>query len=544
MKTKILSALLLVILLSSCSPRVELTPLVSTLPVADQPRAGQSYTSLQTSGKFEKTDCSSQNQGQNQPANPNRPVNADPSLVECGTLTVPEKHDNANGPQIKLAVMVAHSQSDKPQKDPLLLLMFGPSSEINYANFISRNYPDREVIALDQRGVGRSEPALSCAGISQAFSQALSVEPYSGDAQDAYSKAYQSCFQQWTSAGINLQALTSKETVADIEDLRQALGYQQWNIYATGYGAQIALGLMQNYPQAIRSVVIDSPGPLSVDDYASQPANAAQALDQFFNSCAADTACNGAFPDLKRVFYDDVDQLDANPASLEVNNLNTGDRYQVLMDGYRLIDFTLTAVTGGGGGGRGVDPQGEVPRMLFQIKSAQYSVLARLLGNAIQSQAISSVGMQYQVTCGEVMPLLPAGQPFKGGDQVDQRLLDYYNQRFALTKSICAAWQGLNVNPAWPEVAASSIPTLIIYGPRSVSSAPGWSQRLATMLSRSIPVEIASKNLGFGGFGGFGQNGTNCQQTIVTAFLADPTSQPDTTCAADKPPAVTWITLP
>ncbi len=46
--------------------------------------------------------------------------------------------------------------------------------------------------------------------------------------------------------------------IADIEDLRQLLGIEEWNVFGMSYGARIALLLMQEYPETIRSGVIDS----------------------------------------------------------------------------------------------------------------------------------------------------------------------------------------------------------------------------------------------------------------------------------------------
>ena len=44
-----------------------------------------------------------------------------------------------------------------------------------------------------------------------------------------------------------------------------ALGPAQWNLYGVSYGSRVTMEVMRRYPEKIRSVVLDSVYPPSVD---------------------------------------------------------------------------------------------------------------------------------------------------------------------------------------------------------------------------------------------------------------------------------------
>ena len=56
-----------------------------------------------------------------------------------------------------------------------------------------------------------------------------------------------------------------------------------------------------------------SPLPLQANSAVDRPAIVTAAFDTFFAACAADAACDRAYPNLRQVFYDTVDALDQAP---------------------------------------------------------------------------------------------------------------------------------------------------------------------------------------------------------------------------------------
>ena len=70
--------------------------------------------------------------------------------------------------------------------------------------------------------------------------------------------AGQACHDRLVQHGVDLSAYNSAATAADIEDLRVVLGYSKWNLYGGSYGSRIALTVMRDFPQGVRSVILDS----------------------------------------------------------------------------------------------------------------------------------------------------------------------------------------------------------------------------------------------------------------------------------------------
>ena len=115
--------------------------------------------------------------------------------------------------------------------------------------------------------------------------------------------------------GVDLAAYNTTENAADIADLRVALGIDSWNVYGVSYGSRLALTVLRDHPQGIRSVVLDSVSPPTVnivETWWSAPASSFKAI---FAACAAQAACAKAYPNLESDFTATVNRLDKTPAS-------------------------------------------------------------------------------------------------------------------------------------------------------------------------------------------------------------------------------------
>lgn len=206
--------------------------------------------------------------------------------VTCGNLVVPEDRTNPSGKEIRLAVMIFKNQSQNPKPDPILFIIGGPMPNLNFAFGIWYMFQsirsDRDLIVFDQRGVGDSQPNLDCPEVSDWYNASFSEDTHSPQYGDSLVGAHRACHDRLAQSGINLSAYTSAATVADLKDLRVALGYSSWNIYSLGYGTRLTLQLMREDPGGIRSVILDSVIPPQVDIVAEQAFNAEQVLNLMF----------------------------------------------------------------------------------------------------------------------------------------------------------------------------------------------------------------------------------------------------------------------
>ena len=238
---------------------------------------------------------------------------------ECGYLAVPQSRSLPDSPYIRLHVAIFRSLSASPAPDPVVHLAGGPgSSSLADARYLFNQGMDgilerRDFILLDQRGTGYSMPRLDCPE-RETLVPSLLQDGFSQDIVDAFRR----CRERLVSEGIDLTSYNSAASAADVNDLRQALGYAQVNLYGVSYGTRLALTLMRDYPGAVRSAVLDSTYPPQVNLYTALAPNAERAFNVLFDRCGADPACSRRYPDLRNTFYRLVDRLNTSPVAVRL----------------------------------------------------------------------------------------------------------------------------------------------------------------------------------------------------------------------------------
>src|SRR5207249_2111329 len=271
--------------------------------------------------------------------------------VDCGYLTVPEDRSQPERRQIRLHVGVFRTKATEKAADPILYLGGGPgensteASSYFYKSYIEPFLKNRDFIVLDQRGTGYSKPHLDCPEEREMYKDTLDEELSREESRAKDMDAIKRCHDRLVSEGVNLASYRSAESAADINDLRLALGYQSWNIYGVSYGTRLALTVMRDFLQGVRSVVLDSSYPLQANLYAGIQPDARRALDVFFNGCASDPGCNGSYPNLRTVFFRTVEELNQSPVRESIISPLTGYHYEsVVIDGDALLGFLFQAL--------------------------------------------------------------------------------------------------------------------------------------------------------------------------------------------------------
>src|SRR6185436_8023211 len=87
---------------------------------------------------------------------------------------------------------------------------------------------------------------------------------------------------------------TTDAAVADVEDVRVALGYDRVSLYGVSYGSRMAQAYMRRFPSRVRSAVLDGVVPFDVAIPLTYAASAQRALDRVWDACARRAGCGGA----------------------------------------------------------------------------------------------------------------------------------------------------------------------------------------------------------------------------------------------------------
>jgi pimeloyl-ACP methyl ester carboxylesterase len=105
-------------------------------------------------------------------------------------------------------------------------------------------------------------------------------------------QAFERCAAQ---IGPERGAYTTQESVADIEALRQAAGYEKLVLFGVSYGTKVALEYAERYPQNVEALVLDSVVPPERADPFS--VGMFQAMKPVFEELCSNGACTGITSD-------------------------------------------------------------------------------------------------------------------------------------------------------------------------------------------------------------------------------------------------------
>ena len=152
-------------------------------------------------------------------------------------------------------------------------------------------WKERDLLLLDQRGVGHSEPRLECPDYRRrtAEMRELDLDPDEGLQRQV--DALLTCRRTLSEQGIDLGAYSPQAVAADVVDLAAAMGYETYNLYGRGFGTTLALTVMRDFPEDVRAAILDGVWPPQVTAAEARHANAATALQALFRRCEADADC-------------------------------------------------------------------------------------------------------------------------------------------------------------------------------------------------------------------------------------------------------------
>ncbi len=246
----------------------------------------------------------------------------------CGVFTVPQNWGDLDGGNLDLGFLVARATGDSSRPDPLIFLTGGPgASAIFAANFdkYQNVRTERDIIFFDIRGVGVSQrlgfeeclvlalenvaPADQITALQAAAVRFLAIAngeaaPSPPDLSDLDLPLLNAtCWEQFTSRGIDPNQFTTASSARDTVELIKALGHDAFNIEGASYGTRLAMTIMddmaeyENAPE-LRSVILDSTFPPSVYLIRTIVRSDHDFMLQLLDECQADAVCDGAYPNL------------------------------------------------------------------------------------------------------------------------------------------------------------------------------------------------------------------------------------------------------
>jgi pimeloyl-ACP methyl ester carboxylesterase len=442
-----------------------------------------------------------------------KPCTADdtPSDAYCGTLKVYENRETKQGRQIDLNIVVLPAVRADAQPDPLFFLAGGPGQgAAKLARVVKEMFRrvqnDRDIVLVDQRGTGKSNP-LNCDANDDGDDSLES----SMEGPDQLLARLKGCMKKYDA---DLTQYTTTIAMDDLDDVRAFLGYDKINLYGGSYGTRAGLVYMRQHGDRVRAAILDGVAPPDMRLPLYFPRDSQRAFDLLVKDCAADEGCNKAYPNLGERMKALMERLEKNPPTVHMTHPRTGQQADIKIDARMLANIVVFAL---------YVPTAStlVPAIIAAGERNDFQSMFALgsIGDG-GGEANMSIGMQLSVICAEDAPRNTPEDLKRGSEST---LFGKYVM--SVQSQACEFWPRAKVDPSYYEPVKSNIPTLVLSGEIDPITPPTWGEQVAKDLPNSKHVIVPGS--------GHTAGSTGCGQRIMKEFIEEGSPQNlDTGCAA------------
>lgn len=377
--------------------------------------------------------------------------------AERGWIFVPLNRKKSDSDVISVEVYRFKSlNKSDPNVPPIFMLPGGPGygglGEIfeakpnHYRDFIRPKQELADVVIISQRGIGPSKPTTT---IETTRPNSPTNLPYDNESRIAELQAVLSKERGvWKQLGVDLQGYNVLEAAADVNDIRQALGYSKITLWGGSFGSHWSMSTLRAFPETIaRAVLTGMEGPDHTYDNPSQ-------LWDVYKRVAAEAErseqLQALIPEegIIEALYSMVKRVDKGPFVVNVNTPGETTPQSVLIDSTSI----RTLIQGYSKGGIETWPAD-----MLTMLNGDFEQAAKYLTNrASNSDRRFSTASFYMLDC---------------GSGITKKRLDVFQSQ-PNPMIINRNWNYINGCPVWQsdlgdnfrENFDTGVPTLILQG--------------------------------------------------------------------------------
>lgn len=442
--------------------------------------------------------------------------------AECGTFEVPENPAQPRGRRIELYIARVPAISRRKAPDPLFLLAGGPGGSAvdmyaSAAPAFDRIHRDRDIVLVDQRGTGKSNP-LNCE---------LDEDVLMSATDEVVEAETRRCLESLRSRA-DVRYYTTSVAVQDLDRVRAALGYEVINLYGASYGTRVAAHYVRRFPKHARAVILDGVVPPQLALGPSLALDAEKALGAVLARCNADSACHARFGDPAVTYHALRSALQKKPVAVDLPDPTTGERRHMEFSSDHLATVLRLSIYTS-------DLAALLPLALdLAGKAGDYVPLAgQFLMMSHAFEDMLAFGMHNSVVCAEDVPFFPqtsesdrAGleQTFLGTAPLDS------------LRNLCKIWPRGPMDADLHAPLETSVPVLLLSGSNDPVTPPVYAEQLRPGLKDNLHVVLEGL--------GHGQIVSPCVDGLLGRFLASGTTRGlDVSCTKEVRPTPFFTTL-
>lgn len=441
--------------------------------------------------------------------------------LTCGYVEVPENRARPGGRSLPIHFIRAGATGEDSKPDPIVFLGGGPglhatpgANGVIYGN--RKLLAERDLIVVDQRGTGRSNP-LDCiehgddAG-AEVVRRVFEIDFFDGPSFDR-------CLRKLSEVA-DLTQYTTTASVEDLEEVRRALGYEQVNLSGGSYGTRWALEYMRRYPESIRSAVLYGVAPPSELLVERVAMDFQRDLDATVAACEADNACAARYPGFRKQLATLLATIREKPVEVEIRS--GGEQVPVTMNYEQFVTamrFSLYSVHMAAALPARVDAAAQGDYTSF---ADSVSALSVPLHNSVAE------GLWASVKCAEELPFIDEARARKQSTGTALGLL-----RLESELEVCEVWPRGKVPEDFNQPVRSAVPALLLAGEFDTATPLELAEKAVRHLPNGRLVSVPNRSH-------WGLRG-GCIDEIVAQFLDSGSAESvDDSCAAgyERPPFV------
>jgi pimeloyl-ACP methyl ester carboxylesterase len=413
--------------------------------------------------------------------------------AKCGTYDVYEDRESKRGRKIALKIIVLPALSATAAPDPLFILAGGPGQAATasvsfWAGTFAGVRRERDLILVDQRGAGGSN-GLDC-------------DLYGGKLQSYFGDRFpeegaRAC-RQILEPRADLRLYTTPIAMDDLDEVRDALGYDKINLFGTSYGTRAAQVYLRMYPSRVRSVIMK--GLMRFD--LSPATDTDRSIDLLFGDCLSDTACNSLYPDIKREYQGLLASLERKNVRVTIKHPDTAQSEEVEF-GPVILTSTLRSLL------QNVGSANQALMLIHQAAKGNFEPLAQTVISLRRGLVKGiSIGMMLSVFCSEDASFTK-GDIAIGPDK--------------LTPA-CRQWPKGKVPEWYSKPVNSDAPALLISGFLDPATPPSWGEEVARGFPNGLHLVIRNASHSYTGL-------SPCVDRIMAQFISTGSAKGlDTAC--------------
>jgi pimeloyl-ACP methyl ester carboxylesterase len=433
--------------------------------------------------------------------------------LRCGVYNVFENRGLRRGRILPLKIVLIPARRLRPELRPVFYLPGGPgetATEMAADMIDSVDRDEHDVVLVDERGTGDGH-RLDCLSLG-------SDDNLQGYLKAPFEPAAARACRLELERHYDLSQYTTAAFAEDLDEVREAMGYDKINLDAGSFGTYAALMYIRRHGEHVRSAYLASLVTLAnrVPLYHAQAAQ--QALDQLFRQCDQDAGCHAAYPRLREDFAAVLAKVHQAPVLTWVRHPTTAARTEVHLSESAFADAVRVMMYSG-------ERAREVPFLIEQAKAGDFNPFAEAAVRTVRGFYTGArFGLHFAITCNEFVNRI---RP----EEVEPATRGSYFGAWRVKgqMALCTTWPKTQLPRDFFDPFRSEVPGVLVSGDTDPVSPPRWGDEVKSFMPNAVHLVV---------FGGGHTPDNDCTRSIRSeVFKTGATQALDLSCMAKLRPA-------